>query len=151
LCRGIYPVATGGARYHKFVPKILSEFFRGWCFYSPLEMGVSTSREVIWRESYRDFCEQQGKVRIFTICPGFDDVHLTAEYRHDKKIRRVTRRGTKTYEDMQKAALNLHPAPEYVVVTSFNEYHENTHIEPSKKYGNLFIRSTRYFKERLLE
>jgi len=151
LCRGLYPVASGGARYHKFMPRILSEFFKGWSFYSPLEVAAIGHREVIWRESYRDFSEEKNKLGIFTVSPGFDDVHLTAEYRRDKKIRRVPRRGTRTYENMQKAALSVYPRPDYVVVTSFNEYHENTHIEPSKKYGDLFIRSTRSFKERLLE
>ncbi|MGD0947268.1 MAG: glycosyltransferase [Candidatus Binatia bacterium] len=151
LCRGIYPVATGGARYNKFMPRILSDFFKGWCFYSPLEVGAEKNREILWRDNYRDFSEEDGKVRIFTVCPGFDDSHLTAEARRDKTIRRVTRQGTKTYESMQRAALGLHPPPDYVVITSFNEYHENTHIEPSKKFGDLFLRSTRAFKERLLE
>ena len=86
-----------------------------------------------------------------TVCPGFDDSHLTAEHRQDKEIRRITRRGTKTYEYMQEAALGLYPPPDYVVITSFNEYHENTHIEPSKKFGDLFLRSTRTFKEQLHE
>ncbi len=151
LCRGIYPVATGGARYHKFMTRVLSDFFKGWSFYSPLEVAAGKSREVIWRDSYRDFSEEEGKVRIFTLSPGFDDSHLTAVYRQDKKIRRVSRRGTKTYENMQKTALGLHPPPDYVVITSFNEYHENTHIEPSKKFGDLFLRSTRSFKEQLVE
>ena len=52
---------------------------------------------------------------------------------------------------MQQAALALHPVPDFVIITSFNEFHENTHIEPSKKYGDTFLRSTRAFKERLIE
>ena len=151
LCKGIYPVATGGARYHKFFPKIMSDFFKGWCFYSPLEVSSSKNRKVLWLENYRDFSEEPGKLRMFTISPGFDDAHLTAEHRQKKKIRRVPRRGTMTYENMQRMALSLHPAPDFVVITSFNEFHENTHIEPSKKFGDAFIRSTRAFKDRLVE
>lgn len=150
LCQGIYPVASGAARYHKFMPGIMSGFFKGWCFYSPLEVASAKTREVIWRENYRDFSEEQDKLKIFTISPGFDDQHLIADFRQNKKIRRVTRRGTKTYESMQKTALALHPAPDFVVITSFNEFHENTHIEPSKKFGDAFLRSTRAFKERLI-
>lgn len=57
--------------------------------------------------------------------------------------------GLKTYERMQNSALGLNPAPHYVVVTSFNEFHENTHIEPSEKYGDLYLKSTKAFKEKL--
>ncbi len=151
LCKGIHPVATGGARYHKFMPRIMSDFFKGWCFYSPLEVASGKSRDIIWRDNYRDFSEEQDNLKIFTVSPGFDDSHLTAEFRQKKKVRRVTRRGTRTYEKMQKAALDLHPAPDFVIITSFNEFHENTHIEPSKKFGDTFLRSTRAFKERLIE
>lgn len=151
LCSGISPVATGGARYHKFMPRIMSDFFKGWCFYSPLEVSLGKSREVLWRDSYRDFGEEPGNLRIFTISPGFDDSHLTAAFRQNKKVRRVARLGTRTYENMQKVALDLHPAPDYIVITSFNEFHENTHIEPSKKFDDVFLRSTRAFKDRLLE
>jgi hypothetical protein len=52
---------------------------------------------------------------------------------------------------MQNAALDLHPAPDFVIITSFNEFHENTHIESSKKFGDTFLRSTWAFKERLIE
>jgi hypothetical protein len=151
LCKGIQPVATGGARYHKFMPRIMSDFFKGWCFYSPLEVLLGKKREIFWSDNYRDFSEEQAKLKIFTISPGFDDTHLTAEFRQTKKVRRVARRGTQTYEKMQKVALDLHPAPDFVVITSFNEFHENTHIEPSKKFGDAFLRSTRAFKDRLLE
>jgi Glycosyl hydrolase family 99 len=133
------------------MPRIMSDFFKGWCFYSPLEVSLDKSREAFWRDSYRDFSEEQGKLKIFTISPGFDDSHLTAEFRQSKQVRHVARRGTRTYEKMQKVALDLHPAPDYVVITSFNEFHENTHIEPSKKFGDTFLRSTRAFKDRLLE
>jgi hypothetical protein len=50
---------------------------------------------------------------------------------------------------MQQVALNLEPSPDLVVITSFNEFHENTHIEPSVEFGDTFLRSTRSFKEAL--
>jgi hypothetical protein len=50
---------------------------------------------------------------------------------------------------MQQVALDLDPSPDLVVVTSFNEFHENTHIEPSMAFGDSFLRSTRSFKEAL--
>ena len=58
--------------------------------------------------------------------------------------------GLQTYERMQKAALALTPMPEYIIVTSFNEFHENTHIEPSEKFGDLYLNSTKDFKEKII-
>jgi hypothetical protein len=48
---------------------------------------------------------------------------------------------------MQRIALELAPPPDLVVVTSFNEFHENTHIEPSAAFGDTYLRETRAFKK----
>jgi len=149
--RGTYSVATGSVSYHKYIPRLLRRFFSGWCFYSPLKVGEKNIWEVVWRESYREFVEDSGELWVFTISPGFDDSHLTSEERKKKNQRRIPRMGLKTYELMQRAALDLVPTPDYVVITSFNEFHENTHIESSKKFGNLYLKSTHNFKERLRE
>jgi len=50
---------------------------------------------------------------------------------------------------MQRVALDLDPSPDLIVITSFNEFHENTHIEPSRGFGEAFLRSTRTFKDAL--
>ena len=151
LHRGTLPIATGEIAYNKFLPRLLRKFFNGWCLYSPLQAGPRDTWENIWRESYRDFTEDGGEVRTFTICPGWDDSHLTSDVRKASRSRRIPRMGLKTYERMQKAALSLTPRPDYVIVTSFNEFHENTHIEPSKRFGRLYLKSTLGFKEKLLE
>lgn len=151
LTRGVHPVATGSIVYNKFVPRLLREFFSGWCLYSPLEVGDRKSWEVIWRESYHDFVEDRGRIRAFTICPGYDDSRLTAPDRKDNPYRRIPRRGSKTYELMGDVALSLEPRPDYVVVTSFNEFHENTHIEPSARFGDKFLKATRELRDRFCE
>jgi len=150
LSRGTHPVATGSLAYNKFMPRLLREFFSGWCIYSPLEVGKQANWEMIWSESYRDFDEDGGAMRIFTISPGYDDTHLTSDDRRSNRFRRISRKGLKTYKRMQAAALALSPSPDYVVVTSFNEFHENTHIEPSKQLGDGYLVETRAFKERLV-
>lgn len=35
------------------------------------------------------------------------------------------------------------------MISSFNEYHETTHIEPSHKYGEFFLEQTRAFTQEL--
>ena len=50
---------------------------------------------------------------------------------------------------MQKACLDLREPPDLVVITSFNEFHENTHIEPTEKIGHQYIEATRLFSDKL--
>jgi glycosyltransferase involved in cell wall biosynthesis len=149
LTRGFHAIATGQLVFNQFVARPLREFFSGWCVYSPLQVGRSLVREAIWTSSYRSFAEDGGAIRVFTICPGYDDTRLDSPQRSQSRYRSVSRRGTRTYEEMQQVALALNPSPDLVVVTSFNEFHENTHIEPSIAFGDKFLRSTRSFKEAL--
>ncbi len=147
LTRGFSAIATGQIVFNQFVPRPLREFFSGWCVYSPLQVGRRTVREAIWTSSYHAFAEDEGTVRVFTICPGYDDTQLASPQRSQSRYRVTARRGTSTYEHMQQVALELEPAPDLVVITSFNEFHENTHIEPSVVYGDSFLSSTREFAQ----
>jgi hypothetical protein len=149
--RGFHAIGTGQIIFNQFVPRPLRDFFGGWCTYSPLQVGRRTVREAIWTSSYRSFAEDGGPVRAFTICPGYDDTPLASPQRSQSQYRSTTRNGTRTYEHMQKVALDLEPSPDLVVITSFNEFHENTHIEPSKAFGDAFLRSTGSFKDALLK
>ena len=146
---GVHVVAASKVAYHKFLPRLVREFFHGWCLYSPLEVGSMDDRDSVWRESYRDFEEDGGRVRVFTISPGYDDVHLEIPERCHNRFRLVPRQGLSTYEHMQDVALGLEPVPHFVIVSSFNEFHENTHIEPSVHHGDRYLRSTCDFKTRL--
>ncbi len=149
LTHGCHAIGTGQLIFNQFVPRPLREFFGGWCVYSPLQVGRRDVREAIWTSSYRSFAEDGGAVRVFTICPGYDDMRLKSPQRSQSRYRRTARNGTRTYEHMQRVALELDPSPDLIVITSFNEFHENTHIEPSRHFGDTFLRSTRSFKEAL--
>jgi glycosyltransferase involved in cell wall biosynthesis len=149
LSDGLHSIATGGIAYSKFLAGHLRKFFSGWCLYSPLEIASEQRREHIWKESYRDLWEEDAAIRPFSISPGFEDSHLTGRDRASRPHRVTARRGVATYERMQQIALELDPPPDLVVVTSFNEFHENTHIEPSVNQGDAHLHSTRAFKERL--
>jgi len=144
-----YAVATGQPAYHKFLPQPLKRFFSGWCLYSPLQVGPAARWEALWTGAYRDYWEDGGTLRVFTICPGYDDRGIVSAERAQSQYRSIARDATQTYQRMQRVALELNPAPHLVVVTSFNEFHENTHIEPSQQFGDLYLKSTQAFKEAL--
>jgi glycosyltransferase involved in cell wall biosynthesis len=146
---GCAPVAAAGIAYSRFLPRLLREYFHGWCVYSPLQVASSPRREEVWRETYRAFDDDGGRIRVVSISPGYDDTPLTSAQRKGTPHRVVPRQGTRTYEAMQRFALELRPAPDLVVVTSFNEFHENTHIEPTAALGDAHLRSTRDFARRL--
>ncbi|HEU5303489.1 MAG TPA: glycosyltransferase [Gemmatimonadales bacterium] len=149
LNRGLHPIAAGALVYNKFLPRLLREFFSGWCLYSPLELGQPTTRKGLWVKGYRDFHEDRKAVRIFSVCPGYDDSRIQSYDRMHNRRRIVSRRGLKTYQEMQECACRLDPSPDLVVITSFNEFHENTHIEPSERFGETYLKSTRAFSARL--
>ena len=149
--RGYQCIAASGFCYSKYLPTHYSEFFNGWSLYSPLQIAASKKWENGWKSSTRDFSEDTADtpLTVFTICPGFDDQSLTHPQRSHSRFRKVLRRGTKTFDRMQEACLNLAEQPDLVVITSFNEFHENTHIEPTENFGHQFIEATRLFSDRL--
>ncbi len=145
-------VASGPIPYSRYLPNALRDFFSGWNFYSPLEVGAERVRETLWRNSYESFLDDRDmdsprRLRSFSICPGYDDRQLRSSHR--QRTGQVARRGTRTFEDMQDVALSFRRTPDLVVVTSFNEYHENTHVEPSEAHGDRFLESLAAFQPRL--
>jgi hypothetical protein len=61
----------------------------------------------------------------------------------------VQRRGGEIYARSFTFAESLDEPPDIVVVSTYNEYHENTHIESSSRNGELYVEMTREAIERL--
>ena len=147
LCR----LAVSGFAFSRCTPRQYAEFFDGWTMYSPLQVSETDDWESAWQDGYASFTEtKSGKVaRVFTLCPGFDDTGLNHPHRINAPFREIGRDEGKTYERMQQACLELPDRPDLVVVNSFNEFHENTQIEPSNSFAAQYIESTRSFRDRL--
>ncbi|MCE9620685.1 MAG: glycoside hydrolase family 99-like domain-containing protein [Planctomycetes bacterium] len=75
-----------------------------------------------------------GKISCATVFPGYDDT----------KVRTpgllVERDGGKLYEELWRQAVAA--KPDWVLVTSFNEWHEGSEIEPSEELGDKYIKMT---------
>jgi hypothetical protein len=149
--RSYHCVAASGFCFSKYLPRHFSEFFDGWSLYSPLQICEPEKWEDLWSSSYRDFIEVKSDeaLNVFSISPGFDDTGLKHSLRINSKHRDIPRDGVATYTRMQAACLAQLDRADLVVVTSFNEFHENTHIEPSEKTGHRYIEATRSFSEEL--
>ncbi|MEJ5260007.1 MAG: hypothetical protein WHS88_07455 [Anaerohalosphaeraceae bacterium] len=77
---------------------------------------------------------QQGRIAALTVIPGYDDT----------KIRtpglKVPRLDGKLYALQWEAAVRA--APDWILITSFNEWHEGSEIEPSVEYGDAYLKLT---------
>ncbi|MBI3682099.1 MAG: glycoside hydrolase family 99-like domain-containing protein [Acidobacteria bacterium] len=90
---------------------------------------------------YRDIVKTsraRGKIGAVSVFPGYDDSHIGRE-----RPTIVDRRNGDLYRRLWRHALAA--APDWVLITSFNEWHEGTEIEPSLEWGDRFLNLTRDF------
>jgi len=73
------------------------------------------------------------------IMPGYDDTHIRIPGFS------VDRENGKLYEELWKLVLEIDP--DIVIITSWNEWHEGSEIEPSVEYGRKFLDLTKKWAE----
>jgi hypothetical protein len=84
------------------------------------------------------------KISTVTIIPGYDDRKTGRP-----PPRPVTDRWDgQTYRELWQAAIAA--APDYVLITSWNEWHEASEIEPSVEYGSRILDDTAAFSRAFL-
>jgi hypothetical protein len=70
------------------------------------------------------------------VMPGYNDTRLGRSNGFA-----VDRRGGDYYRNLWNGAIATKPT--FIVITSWNEWPEGSHIEPSKSYGDLYLAITR--------
>lgn len=98
------------------------------------------------RESFRDavaLARRAGKISCLTVIPGYDDTKIR------KPGLKADRLGGAAYRILWEEAIAADP--DWILVTSWNEWHEGSEIEPSWEDGDAYLRATlplaRRFKE----
>jgi len=82
---------------------------------------------------------------IPSVMPGYDDTRLRGAGRPV-----LARRGGEFYADYWRiAARFVRPDQPFLLVTTFNEWHEGTEMEPSKEYGDFYLGLTRTLADKL--
>ncbi|HDM71026.1 MAG TPA: hypothetical protein ENG58_06400 [Thermotogales bacterium] len=77
---------------------------------------------------------------VMNVMPGYDDTHVRVPGF------KVDREKGKLYEELWKLVLEIDP--DLVIITSWNEWHEGSEIEPSEEYGNLYLKLTKKWATR---
>lgn len=83
-----------------------------------------------WANHPRD----KGKISTITVFPGYDDTKI----RHPGM--KVDRDDGKLYQTLWREAAAA--GPDWILITSFNEWHEGSEIEPSLEDGDRYLRLT---------
>lgn len=80
-----------------------------------------------------------GRIACITVIPGYDDSKLGRP-----KPRPITdRHGGETYRTLWRQAIAADP--DWILITSWNEWHEGSEIEPSLEHGFRELRTTASF------
>lgn len=86
------------------------------------------------------YAHRHGMSSALTVIPGYDDSHI------DRPYPIVIERGDGSlYHWLWGDALEA--GPDWVLVASFNEWHEGTEIEPSLEYGETYLDLTAEYAE----
>lgn len=123
--------------------------FRGFVPFSPLELSDDAGRENVWNMGYSLAADAGMTLRVASVSPGYDDTALADARRFGNPRRTVPREGGEIFARSLRWVETLSPPPDLVIVSTFNEFHENTHIEPTLRTGSQYVDLTRDFVARL--
>ena len=106
---------------------------------APYVRGMTPAAMTAWaNETYPRWRRLVGtKLFCATVIPGFDDTRVPGR---PQPRPTVERHGGRTYQALWDAAIR-HDA-DWVLVTSFNEWHEGSEIEPSTEHGSRYLELT---------
>ncbi len=106
--------------------------FEGFHEYLPIDYDLWTIRRRYLIAS--QMANNENKLMAATVMPGYDD------RRFRKPGTYISRQNGEYYEKVWEAALAC--KPDWILITSFNEWYEGTEIEPSLEDGYYYIKIT---------
>jgi len=114
--------------------------FDGLHTYAPMASYFGRPRAEWPRIAERDYgrivrlARRNGRIAVLTVFPGYDD----------RKIRKpglfVERADGALYDLVWEKAIQA--GPDWIVITSFNELHEGSEIEPTAELGDRYVQAT---------
>lgn len=120
-----------------FDPSVL-DIFDGFHTYNPVALSEEETDRLYWNAYLQ--ASYHGKIFAATVVPGYDDRVI-----RDPGLY-VPREGGTFYQTRWDVATSN--APHWILITSWNEWHEGTEIEPSIEYGYQYLDSTKVYRDR---
>ncbi|MEM1570099.1 MAG: glycoside hydrolase family 99-like domain-containing protein [Candidatus Bathyarchaeia archaeon] len=118
----------------------VAEIFDGLHTYNPVGI-LHEGRDL--KDVYANvkrIAEDHGVIFSATVLPGYDDTHIR------EPGLTYPRKNGDTYREAWKAAYESRA--DWVLICSWNEWHEGSEIEPSLEYGSLYLKITAENAER---
>ena len=118
-----------------FEPAAL-DIFDGYHTYNPVTLSGEETDRMYWTAYVQAY--YYGKVFAATVVPGYDDriIRYPGIY--------VPREDGAFYRSRWNVATAN--SPHWILITSWNEWHEGTEIEPSLEYGYAYLDSTKQYR-----
>ncbi len=91
-------------------------------------------------QSWVQLADRAGKISTITVIPGYDDTKIR------KPGLAVERYKTRLYRAQWEEAIKADP--HWILITSFNEWHEGSEIEPSAEYKHEYLELTGKYARR---
>jgi hypothetical protein len=130
--------------FHTYIELNSSTMRELYSFYSTrIKIGLAglNFSEAIAKIQAGDKVVVQRKALLYTVTPGFDNRKISEPGIY------VDRDGGLLYQKMWSDALEL--GAKHVLITSWNELHEGTEIEPTREYGFKYLEMTRNYASEL--
>ncbi|MBI3183678.1 MAG: hypothetical protein HYZ28_16190 [Myxococcales bacterium] len=125
-----------GAGLFDRVPALAELGFDSVHVYNPhVEVDLGLDMAAGWRKLVRT-AHARGLSAGATVLPGYDDTAIGRPGAH-----RLDRDGGRLYESLWAAAGA--GRPDFYLLTSYNEWHEGSEIEPSLEHGDAYLELTR--------
>ena len=113
------------------------DIFDGCHTYNPVTLSESETNKMYWNASLRSY--YYGKIFAATVVPGYDDRIIREPGLY------VPREGGAFYQSRWDVATSH--SPHWILITSWNEWHEGTEIEASVEYGYDYLDSTKVYRD----
>jgi hypothetical protein len=132
--------------FHSYKVLNSSLMSRTYSFFTT-SMSIGFPEELSWDEALNDISLNvpipvEQKALFFTVVPGNNETGA-ARVRGGGPISFVDRQGGETYAQFWQAAISSNATD--VLITSWNEWHEGTELEPSRQYGFSYVTFTRHW------
>jgi Glycosyl hydrolase family 99 len=128
-----------GEFFHSRLLNVLDGEYQYFNLVLPLAKRLTDFHVETLRVRTFDLLPANGRRRIWmaNVSPGYDDRQLSARPTHIF----IDREDGAAYDAEWRAALAA--APDWIMISTWNEYFENTEIEASARYGTRFVDATR--------